>query len=259
MKAVSLIGVLALLGLGALWMSLGARETGAHMFRISEAYARPLNDGSLAAVLTIANDGRPDRLISVSSPLGKTHLYSPAASDGVPVQSGISALALDAAHIQITPDKGELEDGALLPMTLTFAQAGTVSVKARLSDPAERGGASDVGLFGIGDICIVGEGEPAPAIELAVVADGDGWKVRVLSNEFEFSSEFLGLYHIPGMGHGHLYIGGMKQGRMLNAEARIGPLPKGTHEVRVTLNTNDHRAYVVDDIPVTAIAMISVD
>ena len=51
----------------------------------------------------------------------------------------------------------------------------------------------------------------------------------------------------------------MKLGRMLEPEAHIGALPKGQHEVRVTLNTNDHRAYVVDDVPVSAAAQIVVD
>ena len=36
------------------------------------------------------------------------------------------------------------------------------------------------------------------------------------------------------------------------------PLGPGRHEVQVTLNTNDHRTYVVDDEPVSAIAEIEV-
>ena len=51
----------------------------------------------------------------------------------------------------------------------------------------------------------------------------------------------------------------MKIGRLYQPEARIGTLPKGEHQVRLTLNTNDHRAYVVGDQPVTATATIVVD
>ena len=61
------------------------------------------------------------------------------------------------------------------------------------------------------------------------------------------------------MGHGHIYVSGMKIGRLYQPEARIGTLPKGEHQVRLTLNTNDHRAYVVGDQPVTATATIVVD
>ena len=69
----------------------------------------------------------------------------------------------------------------------------------------------------------------------------------------------MGLNHSPGMGHGHLYLSGMKLGRMLKPEAHIGALPRGTHKVTVTLNTNDHRAYVIGDDPVSATVEIVVD
>jgi hypothetical protein len=51
----------------------------------------------------------------------------------------------------------------------------------------------------------------------------------------------------------------MKLGRLFAPEYHIGPLPPGSHEIRVTLNTNDHRAYVVGDTPVTASTIITVD
>jgi hypothetical protein len=69
----------------------------------------------------------------------------------------------------------------------------------------------------------------------------------------------VSLYHVPGMGHGHIYVGGMKLDRLFKSEYLIGQLPPGRHEVRVTLNTNDHRAYVVDDVPVSASTFIMVD
>jgi len=43
---------------------------------------------------------------------------------------------------------------------------------------------------------------------------------------------------------------------MYTPEARIGALPPGDHRIEVTLNTNDHRAYVVGDVPVTASAVV---
>ena len=93
-----------------------------------------------------------------------------------------------------------------------------------------------------------GDGEPAPRLALSVAPDGDGWRVSIEAEDFTFSEEFVDLYHVPGMGHGHLYVGGMKMGRLYAPEAYIGALPKGQHEIRVTLNTNDHRAYVVSDL-----------
>ena len=39
----------------------------------------------------------------------------------------------------------------------------------------------------------------------------------------------------------------------------IGALPKGSHDIRVTLNTNDHRPYMGPDGPVMATTVIVVD
>ena len=113
--------------------------------------------------------------------------------------------------------------------------------------------------FGLGDICIVGEGEPAPDVALSIARTPEGVQIGIDARDFTFSRDLLGLYHVPGMGHGHLYVGGLKLGRLFEPSATIGALPPGEHVVRVTLNTNDHRAYVVDGVPVTASTTIVVD
>ena len=252
--------VLAVLAAGALaiWMFVASAPDNRHIL-ISDAVAKPMDDGRAVVALAIENSGAPDVLLSVASAGTEAELYQPLGTDGLPIQSGTSSLALDGAHIIVAGPASGFADGSLIPLTLQFARAGEVSARARLSDPVTTGRATRAGLFGLGDVCQVGEGEPAPKISLEVDQDGDGWAVRVLSEEFEFSEEFMDLYHVPGMGHGHLYVSGMKLGRMLTPEARIGALPKGTHEVRVTLNTNDHRAYVIGDEPVTATVQIVVD
>jgi len=257
LKAAILFAGMILASVG-LWLA-GVVPSARHNFLIEQAVAKPTDDGSLAAFLTIDNQGPPDRLLSVNSNVADVALYSPAADNGPPLQTGISSLALDAAHIRISQPESPFDDGSLVPMTLTFENAGPVNVKVRLSDPVTQGDAPSSGLFGFGDICIVGDGEPAPQVSLDVVQNGDGWQVKINSEEFTFSKDLLDLYHVPGMGHGHIYVGGMKLGRLFTPEYDIGPLPKGRHEVRVTLNTNDHRAYVVDDEPVTAFAFIEVD
>lgn len=174
----------------------------------------------------------------------------------MPGPTGRVSLALDAAHVRLA---GEFAAGTLVPLTLVFARAGEVTLKARLSDPRTMGGAGEAGLFGSGGILRVGEGEPAPEISLSVAPEGDGWSVTVEARNFTFSQEMAGLHHVPGTGHGHLYVGGMKLGRLYGPNAHVGALPPGRHELRVTLNTNDHRAYVVGDEPVTVRAAIVVD
>ncbi|MEP4198663.1 MAG: copper chaperone PCu(A)C [Aliishimia sp.] len=254
-------GLILLALLAALVSAIFAlpRTQSAQGLLISDAIARPLDTGQAAAFFTVENRGEPDRLISITSPVARASLYTPVSPKGVPVPQGTASLALDAAHIKLDGLAHTVEHGSLLPVTLTFANAGVVTTKLRLSDPTKLGAAEEVGLFGIGDICVVGDGEPAPSISLSVLETAKGYEVRVNTDDFSFSEALTGLYHVPGMGHGHIYVGGMKLGRIYDPVAHVGKLPKGTHEVRVTLNTNDHRAYVVNDVPVTASAMIVVD
>lgn len=256
-KEAMILGGLGLLA-AAVWFLMQPADRSDHLL-ISEAVAAPLEAGGAAAFLKIDNQGAPDRLIGVDSPIGEAELYTPEHAEGPPVPAGTSMLAADSAHIRLALEERTIADGALIPLTLTFAEAGPVTAKARLVDPEATGAAAEVGLFGLGDICVVGDGEPAPRIALTVEPEGDGWRVRIDAEAFTFSKEFVDLYHVPGIGHGHIYVGGMKLGRLYTPEAYIGALPKGQHEIRVTLNTNDHRAYVVDDIPVTATATIEVD
>jgi hypothetical protein len=97
------------------------------------------------------------------------------------VPNGRASLALDAAHIRIVQWAEPFEHGSLVPLTLTFANAGDVQIKARLSDPAKEGDAAEVGLFGLGGICRVGDGEPAPAISLIVMPEEGGWRIKIIA------------------------------------------------------------------------------
>lgn len=257
MKAAVILGGLGFLAV-LVWFGLQPGQRNDHLL-IGDVVAAPLETGGAAAFMSIENRGAPDRLVDVGSPDAEATLYTPGHRDGPPVPVGKSSLAADSAHIRITAPDEAFADGALIPLNLTFAEAGPVTVKARLVDPQATGAAEETGLFGIGDICVVGDGEPAPRLALSVAPDGDGWRVDVEAEDFTFSKDFVDLYHVPGMGHGHLYVGGMKIGRLYAPEAYIGALPKGQHEIRVTLNTNDHRAYVVGEEPVTASTVIEVD
>ncbi|MGI9418339.1 MAG: hypothetical protein ACR2RA_10935 [Geminicoccaceae bacterium] len=252
-----ILGALGLLA-AAFWLGAGPGDRNDHLL-ISEAVATPLETGGALALMRIENRGKPDRLIAAASSVVEAALYTPEAAEGPPVPTGESFLAQDGAHIRLSAPRETFVDGALIPLTLTFAEAGEVAAKVRLADPAVQGKAQEVGLFGLGDICVVGDGEPAPKIALSVSPDGAGWRVRIEAEDFAFSKDFVDLYHVPGMGHGHIYVGGMKIGRLYAPEAYIGALPEGQHEIRVTLNTNDHRAYVVDGAPASASTTITIE
>ncbi len=205
------------------------------------------------------NLGPPEQLIAVSAP-GVT---GAALSAGTRVLSlpekSTSSLAADGVFLLLKGVSGDLTDGRTLPISLAFALSGTVTTRARLVAPRSEGTANEYGLFGIGDICQVDDGEPAPNIVLTAKKTEMGWQIDVGSEEFEFTPDLADGPHVPGTGHGHIYVNGLKLGRLYSSTTTIGHLPSGQHEIRVTLSTNDHRAYVVDNRPVTASIRIHSD
>lgn len=229
---------------------------------LTDVTAAPIEGakGSVGIFMTIHNSGGPDRLVSARSIVAQRARFDHAVAGAglaIPADSEPS-LAPDGAFILMDGMGGDLQEGRMIPLTLRFENAGEFRTQARLVSPQRRGSATDFGLFGLGDICTVEDGEPAPQIAIEVEPDGDGWIVRVLTEEFNFEPDLVDGLHVPGTGHGHLYLDGLKLQRLYEAEARIGALPPGKYQVRVTLNTNDHRAYVVDDQPVSATAEIIV-
>ena len=70
-------------------------------------------------------------------------------------------------------------------------------------------------------------------------ADG-GIDVHIATEGFRFAPELVDQAHAPGSGHAHIYLDGVKLGRVFDAEHHIADAPPGEREVRVSLNTNDH-------------------
>lgn len=246
-------------GVGAVWLL----QPRAADILVTNGVAAAIEEqpDSARVYFRIENAGGPDKLVGASSPLADTAvLYSPEADSGIPIPGKSQpSLAVDGAHVILSGLAEALSDGQLVPVTLTFEQAGPVSGKARFAEESTSGEALIAGLFGFGGICTVGEGEPAPSVSLAAQPSDSGWSVDLQSDEFTFREDLLNGPHVPGTGHGHLYVGGLKLQRLFSSNAVVGALPPGSHIVRVTLNTNDHRAYVVDDKPVTATTTIRVD
>lgn len=254
MKAAIRVAAIAILG-AAIWFSGLLNPSGKNLL-ITAAKAHPAMDGSIAAVVQIENQGRPDQLLGVSSSLGIATLSQ--ADQGLPIQTGVSSLSLDAAHIRITASDTELEEGALIPLRLTFDRAGDINIKVRFTQPAANTVDAHL-LMGHGVMYEPAGGEPVPMATMTVSSSGDGWVASLQTTDFSFSEELQDGAHVPGTGHGHIYIGGMKLGRVFSNSYEIGALPKGRHQLRVTINTNDHRSYVSEGQIVQATAVIEVD
>lgn len=210
--------------------------------------------GLIGVTMDIRNEGTPDMLVSVSSPDAEMALVKSADIRGAPIPGGATvSLVMEGAHVMLGKMRGEMDEGRLIPLVLEFEQAGAIAAKARFGKMAmmHDGMAMD-GMSEMGMDYPVPEGEPAPSLSLSAEARDEGWTVAVAVENFTFSREQADGPHAPGVGHGHLYVGGVKLGRVYENEATIPALPQGRHLVRVTLNTNDHRVYLVDGEPVTA-------
>jgi copper(I)-binding protein len=113
---------------------------------------QPTTPGTTVAYLDIRNNGRADRLISVQTSVGgKVQLRAPVARHSgvltmhtvpdIPIPAGsMTLLNPDSFHLLIT-GAGPMQDGKDIMLRLTFANAGTVTVIAMVTNP-ESGGSS---------------------------------------------------------------------------------------------------------------------
>ena len=92
-------------------------------------------------------------------------------------------------------------------------------------------------------------GPDAPTLDVAVTKDGAGWNLQVITTNFTLTPERIGGDHIAGEGHGHVYLNGVKQARIYGEWYHIDAVPGGDVELRVTLNSNNHSALAVGDVP----------
>ena len=86
------------------------------------------------------------------------------------------------------------------------------------------------------------------SVSLQVIADSvSGYNLRIATQGFRFAPENAGAAHVPGEGHAHLYVNGVKT-RVYSEWFHLDGLAPGTHEVRVTLNANDHSSYAAGGV-----------
>ena len=62
-----------------------------------------------------------------------------------------------------------------------------------------------------------------------------------------------------GVGHGHIYISGLKLGRVYEDSVDIGDVAKGRYEISVILVSDDHRAFTTGGEVIAASTIIESD
>lgn len=242
---------LAVLGLAAV-LALALRVDGPAPILLENAVATPMGEG-FAVTLKITNGGGPDRLLGASSDAAEGVSFMGAgAGPAFAIPAGATpSLAMDGAHIMLSGLRGDTTEGRLVAVTLDFEAAGPLTTRARLAAPT-------MGMEH-GD----GDGDGGEPLEggmptLAVSPQGEGYRVVLSAPGLTLTSEGVDGPHSPGAGHGHLYLDGLKLQRIYAPEASIGALPPGRYELSVSLNTHDHRPYLVDGAPALARTLLEV-
>lgn len=238
----------------AIW----ALRTSSPEIRLSDATAAVhMLDGtaSIAISVKISNDGGPDRLLNVTSPEAKlAMLHGEEDLTGLPIPAGTGAsLAGDGAHVMLMSVPGELTPGRLFPVVLEFERAGAMPIKATLTDQTDMMQMDHSGHGGGGMVMATN----VPTLSISAQETSTGWRIQSDVTNFRFAPDSMDGPHVEGEGHGHLYIGGIKIMRVTADTVEIGALPVGEHKLRITLNTNNHQAYMRDGTPVTATTIIN--
>jgi copper(I)-binding protein len=152
-KPASFLGIasaalLAVLGISGCATSHGSGSA----ISLTSAYvALPTTPGTTVAYLDIRNNGTPDRLISAQTSVGGTvQLRSPDSQQHTSstAMHTVSAIPIPSnTMIRLNPDNGYLlitgagpmQNGKAITLRLTFANAGTVTVLAVVTNPQDGG------------------------------------------------------------------------------------------------------------------------
>ena len=199
------------------------------------------NNLMFMVTLRMENSGGPDRLISVYSPLAKSaYIMNSIAGSSVIVipQNGTGILAMDGAHVMLMAMSDSLEKGALIPITLKFENAGSVSTNAKISEKSIMNHSRSNGIHG----------NPAPTVAVSwkKSPSATGATLQLSVDNFTFVPLRDDLKHIPNQGHAHIYLNGLKLGRLYAETYEVGSLLPGKYRLSVVLNSNDHRPYLTN-------------
>ena len=237
--------LISLLLIGSIAIFLTNQQTNSISLLGGSAVQSPQNNQMFMVSLKIENTGEPDRLISATSPSANNVSIMNSGHEGSPIiipKDGTGILAMDGAHIMLMTKPGTFTQGTFIPLNLKFENAGTVAIRLQNTSAA---------VMNHGMSTSVSE-TPAPTMELnwEDLPTKNGAKLRLETNNFTFSRTDDDAAHVPNEGHAHVYLNGLKLGRLYSNTYQIGALLPGNYTLSVALNSNDHRPYVSDGGPV---------
>ncbi|MEP5761278.1 MAG: copper chaperone PCu(A)C [Litoreibacter sp.] len=218
---------------------------------ILNARGIPLDDGNTRFIVTfeIENNGPAKTLTGLrSASAERAHVMNPG-YDGAPLvipanSSGI--FAMDGAHVMIMGTDESISEGASFPLTLEFAESPEVTTRI-----LNAGG--DTGMAGMNHNMSNGiQSEQTPKITLTATngPSAEGAEIALDIENFAFVRAENDTAHVPNHGHAHIYLNGLKLGRLYDTKFSLGSVPTGTYELVVSLNSNTHQPYMNGETPV---------
>ena len=237
--------LISLLLIGSIAIFLTNQQTNSISLLEGSAVQSPENNQMFMVSLKIENTGKPDRLISAASPSAHHVSIMNSGHKGSAIiipKDGTGILAMDGAHIMLMTKPGTFKEGTFIPLNLTFENAGTVAIRLQNTGAAVMNHSMSNSV----------SETPAPTLELnwEDVPTKNGAKLRLETNNFTFIRTDDDAAHVPNEGHAHVYLNGLKLGRLYSNIYQIGALSPGNYTLSVSLNSNDHRPYVSDSGPV---------
>ncbi|MBC8047959.1 MAG: hypothetical protein H7Y00_14270 [Fimbriimonadaceae bacterium] len=98
-----------------------------------------------------------------------------------------------------------------------------------------------------------------PSVSIEVKEDPmGGYNIEIRTNNFTFTPEDANKIDVMGHGHAHLHVDGQKHARIYSNWYYLDDLPPGTHEISVTLNSNNHEEYQYRGAPIEDVEVVVV-
>jgi periplasmic copper chaperone A len=245
--------LISLLLIGSMAIFLTNQQTNSISLLGGSAVQSQQNNQMFMVSLKIENTGTPDRLISAASPSAHNVSIMNPGHEGSAIiipKDGTGILAMDGAHIMLMTKPDTFSQGTFIPLNLTFENAGSVAIRlqnigAAMMNHGRSNGVSET---------------QAPTLELSweSMPTKDGAKLRLETNNFTFSRADDDAAHVPNEGHAHVYLNGLKLGRLYSETYQIGALSPGNYTLSVALNSNEHQPYLNESGPVIDALMFEI-
>jgi len=255
MKAGWIVAVGAIAALGAVYIFTGTPKGSVSA---TNGLAMPMGaSGAMFMVtLDLQNDGAPVAIKDITSPNGANVSFMNPNQTGAMVVPGndTAQLAMDGAHIMLRVAPGGFPEGSFQSLSLVMSDDSEVTARIHHPMPTDVMSGMDHGTSNGVEV------SPSPSVSLARDPDviADGFAVEIAIENFEFAILDDMAPHVDGQGHAHIYLNGVKLGRLYEEHFEVGGLLAGDYELKVVLNSNDHRPYVTEGAPVAVTYRFSI-